>query len=100
VAVDLTSLDSIANAADALAALPRLDGILLNAGVMTATRGEKTVDGLPVMMASHAIGNFALIARLLPTLADAPDGQNARIVHTSTGFVRRVRQSVDDLTRA
>ncbi|MCW4457199.1 SDR family NAD(P)-dependent oxidoreductase [Microbacterium sp. MPKO10] len=100
VAVDLTSLDSIANAADALAALPRLDGILLNAGVMTATRGEKTVDGLPVMMASHAIGNFALIARLLPTLADAPDGQNARIVHTSTGFVRRVRLSVDDLTRA
>lgn len=99
VVIDMTSLDSIARASDALSAIPRLDGILLNAGVMTATRRAKTVDGLPVMMASHAIGNFALISRLLPALAHASDGTNARVVHTSTGFVRRFRMSVDDLTR-
>ncbi|QPZ38661.1 SDR family NAD(P)-dependent oxidoreductase [Paramicrobacterium chengjingii] len=98
VVIDMTSLDSIARASDALAATPRLEGILLNAGVMTAVSGAKTVDGLPVMMASHAIGNFALVSRLLPALAHASEGSYARIVHTSTGFVRRFRMSVDNLT--
>ncbi|WP_166982892.1 SDR family NAD(P)-dependent oxidoreductase [Paramicrobacterium fandaimingii] len=99
VVIDMTSLDSVARAGETLAAGPHLDGILLNAGVMTATRGATTVDGLPVMMASHAIGNFSLVAHLLPTLVGGSEGSETRIVHTSTGFVRRFRMAVDDITR-
>lgn len=99
VVIDLTSLDSVARAGDVLAAEPRLDGILLNAGIMLAARGATSVDGHPLMMASHAIGNVALISRILPALARDAGTRNSRIVHTSTGFVRRFRMSVDDLTR-
>lgn len=101
VVIDLTSLDSVARAADELAALPRLDGILLNGGVMTMRRGERTADGLPMMLGVHAVANFALVAGILPTLGKTGReyGAGARIVHTSTGFVRRFAFDVDDLTR-
>lgn len=107
VRLDVTSLDSITQASRELSTVPQLDGILLNAGPMTAPGGARTVDGLPVLMAGHAIGNAALIAGLLPALAasarartsTAGDVLPSRIVHTSTGFVRRVRLPVADLAR-
>ncbi|WP_022885542.1 SDR family NAD(P)-dependent oxidoreductase [Glaciibacter superstes] len=101
VVIDLTSLTSVARAAEELAALPRLDGILLNGGMVTMRRGETTADGLPLMMGSHVASNFALVAGILPTLGETgrEHGTSARIVHTSTGFVRRFAFEVDDLMR-
>jgi NAD(P)-dependent dehydrogenase (short-subunit alcohol dehydrogenase family) len=100
VVVDLNSLTSVNEAARQLAALSTLDGILLNGGAMTMRRGETTADGLPVMLGSHAVANVALIAGALPVLATTGQpGRHARIVHTSTGFVRRFTVSVADLSR-
>jgi len=101
VIIDLTSLASISAAAATLSALPRLDGIFLNGGAMQARRGAVTADGLPLLLGSHTVANLALIARLLPALiaTGRETGTDSRIVHASTGFVRRFTAQVDDLTR-
>lgn len=100
VSVDMTSLESVAHASQILSRQPHVDGVLLNAGVMLAKRRSRTVDGIPTMIASHVVGNFALMAHLLPKLAESGNSEaHSRIVHTSTGFVRRFRFDVSDLTR-
>lgn len=100
VVIDLNSLSSIQAAARQLSAMPELHGILLNGGAMAMRRGEKTDDGLPLMLGSHTVANVALIAGVLPTLvATGQAGAHARIVHTSTGFVRRITVPVADLSR-
>lgn len=98
VVVDLAALDSIPRAAAQIAELPSLHGIFLNAGP-DATVGGTSADGLPMQMAAHAIGNVALTTAILPTLTRTAeqDGKNTRLVFASTGFVRRMRASVDDL---
>jgi NAD(P)-dependent dehydrogenase (short-subunit alcohol dehydrogenase family) len=99
VVLDLTSLASVAAAGAELSALPRLDGVLLNGGSMTMTRGASTSDGLPLMIGTHHIANAALAAAVLPALARTAldTDRPARLVHTSTGFVRRFRFEIDDL---
>jgi Short-chain dehydrogenases of various substrate specificities len=100
VVIDLNSLASVGEAAGQLVTLPALDGILLNGGVMTMRRGETTHDGLPLMLGNHVVANVALIARVLPVLAaTGQPGRHARIVHASTGFVRRFTVPVADLSR-
>ncbi|RWZ52733.1 SDR family NAD(P)-dependent oxidoreductase [Labedella phragmitis] len=102
VVLDLTSLASVAAAGAELAALPRLDGMLLNGGTMTMARGMSTSDGLPLMIGTHHVANAALAAAVLPALARSAvdSGDPARLVHTSTGFVRRFRFEIDDLLDA
>ncbi|MDR6865831.1 NAD(P)-dependent dehydrogenase (short-subunit alcohol dehydrogenase family) [Microbacterium resistens] len=97
---DLTSLTSVADAAEELAAMPRIDGVLLNAGSMDLTRGKQTADGLPTILGTHAVANFALLAGLVPSLMrTAPTaGIVSRIVHTSTGFVNLRAYDVDDVS--
>jgi NAD(P)-dependent dehydrogenase (short-subunit alcohol dehydrogenase family) len=101
VVVELGSLASVADAAGELAALPRLDGILLNGGAMTMSRGATTSDGLPILLGTHVAANVRLVAGLLPALiATATEhGGTGRIVHTSTGFVSQFRYSLDDVRR-
>ena len=100
VTIDLTSLDSVAAAADELAALPRLDGILLNGGPMELSSRSRTPDGLPLLLGAHTVANVALLARLLPALASGATarGSVARVVHTSTGFVGRFPTDASDLS--
>jgi NAD(P)-dependent dehydrogenase (short-subunit alcohol dehydrogenase family) len=102
VALDLASLDSVRRAAAELAAFERIDGVFLNGGTMERARGATTTDGVPLMLATHAVAGFALSAHLLPTLAETAQQAEvaARIVHASTGFVRRLRLEVDDVTTA
>lgn len=97
-ALDLGSLASVRQAADELSRLPRLDGIVLNGGAMSPRRGELTTDGLPVAIGTHVVANVALIAGVLDRLATtaAEHGTTARIVHASTGFVRRFPLAADD----
>ncbi|MER7797166.1 SDR family NAD(P)-dependent oxidoreductase [Microbacterium sp. NPDC096154] len=60
----------------------RLDGVLLNAGIVhTPRRRELTRDGRELVFATNALGHFVLAAELLTTLAkSASRRQNTRIV--------------------
>ncbi|GAA1981245.1 SDR family NAD(P)-dependent oxidoreductase [Isoptericola halotolerans] len=98
-AIDLTSLASVRAAADQLASLRRLDGIFLNGGPMHFSRSARTEDGLPLMLGAHTVANVALVARLLPVLADQDVDRPRRVVHASTGFVRQFPTSVADVER-
>lgn len=101
VVVDLASLESIDRATDALRALPRLDGLLLNGGAMTLTRARsaKTSDGLPLLLGTHVVSTVRLLAGILPALVESAEahGVIGRIVHTSTGFVSRFPADVADV---
>jgi NAD(P)-dependent dehydrogenase (short-subunit alcohol dehydrogenase family) len=101
VVVELGSLASVDAAAAELAALPRLDSIVLNGGVMNFGRGARTTDGLPILLGTHVVANFRLLAGVLPALAATATAHETvgRVVHTSTGFVSRFRYDLDDLAR-
>ena len=100
ITIDLASLDSVAAAADELAELPRLDGILLNGGPMELSGRARTADGLPLLLGAHTVANVALLARLLPALAAGAAARDSvtRVVHTSTGFVGRFPTDASDLS--
>ena len=99
VVLELGSSASVDAAAADLAALPRLDALLLNGGVMTMDRDATTEDGLPLILGTHVAASARLLARLLPSLvATASEhGSLSRVVHTSTGFVQMLRLRTDDL---
>lgn len=102
VVVDLASLASVRDAAQQLAALPRIDGLLLNGGPpMTVPHGATTEDGLPLILGTHVVAGVALLAGVLAALAATGErhGTTARVVHTSTGFVGRFPMGVDDVRR-
>lgn len=100
VVLELGSLAAVDDAAAELAALPRLDGILLNGGAMAMGRGLLTADGLPMLLGTHVAANFRLVAGVLPAiLASAGHAGGGRIVHTSTGFVSQFRYDLDDIRR-
>lgn len=98
--VDLAALSSIPAAAARLAELPALDGVFLNAGPDATVRGT-TADGFPLHLGIHAVGNVALASAVLPLLSRTAEqqGTRARLVFASTGFVRRISVSLDDLLR-
>jgi len=98
VLIDLADLASVHRGAAELAGMPRLDGILLNGGAMDTRGGKLSADGHPLLLATHVLAHLALVTDVLPVLA-APGtpADPARIVHPSTGFVRRFPQRVDDV---
>ncbi|WP_454041005.1 SDR family NAD(P)-dependent oxidoreductase [Cellulosimicrobium sp. Marseille-Q8652] len=98
--VDLASSASVRAAGSALAAYDRLDGLLLNGGSMALRATDRTPDGLPTLVATHVVANVALVAHALPAMArtGAQHGP-ARVVHTSSGFVDRLRRPVTDVLR-
>jgi NAD(P)-dependent dehydrogenase (short-subunit alcohol dehydrogenase family) len=101
VVLELGSLASVDEAAAEIAAMPRVDGVLLNGGAMTMSRGAVTADGLPVLLGTHVVANVRLTARLLPALMATGRKHDTvtRVVHASTGFVGRFRYDLDDLRR-
>ncbi|WP_285104652.1 SDR family NAD(P)-dependent oxidoreductase [Promicromonospora sp. MEB111] len=101
VVVDLASLASVADAAARIAALPRVDGLLLNGGAMALKGSATTADGLPLLLGTHVVANAALLAGVLPALAATGErtGTPSRVVHTSTGFVTQFPVAVDDVRR-
>lgn len=98
VVVDLASLASVHAAGVELAGLDRIDGLLLNGGSMAMRTSDLTADGLPVLAGTHVVANVALVAHALPALLRAGERHDApaRIVHTSSGFVDRLRRPVVD----
>lgn len=91
--IDTSSLDSVAAGAGEVFAAAPLDGLVLNAGMVhvPGTRLESP-DGNELVLATNVLGHFALLARVLPHLADG-----ARIVSLGSLATRLSSLRVDDL---
>lgn len=94
-ALDLGDLASVHALGNRLAvSLPRLDGLINNAGIMEPPQRGTTPDGFESQFAINYLGHFALTADLLPLLrkSDAP-----RVVTLSSIAARRGALHFDDL---
>lgn len=94
VRLDLGDLSSVRSAADQLNAAERLDGIVLNAGVLANGAGGMTADGHESMYGTNHLGHFALGALIYPALA-RNDG--SRIVTMGSVAARSASLKLDDL---
>lgn len=75
--LDTSNLGSVRAAAASVGAKARLDGVMLNAGIVhPPKKREVTGDGHELVIATNVLGHFALGAELLPALAR----QRGRIV--------------------
>jgi len=90
--LDLSSLDSVRQFADALG-VERLDLLVNNAGIMWTSQ-QRTKDGFELQFGTNHLGHFALTGLLLARLnrAKAP-----RVVTVSSNEHRRGRIDFDDL---
>jgi NAD(P)-dependent dehydrogenase (short-subunit alcohol dehydrogenase family) len=92
--LDLTSLESVREAADALrAAYDRIDLLVNNAGVMMTPKSN-TKDGFELQFGTNHLGHFARTGRLLDRLLAAP---GSRVVNVSSMGHRAGRIHFDDL---
>lgn len=70
--LDTSNLGSVRSAAASVRGRGRLDGVLLNAGIVHAPRTRATtVDGHELVFATNVLGHFALGGELLTALAQA-----------------------------
>ncbi|CDJ99761.1 Short-chain dehydrogenase/reductase SDR [Microbacterium sp. C448] len=70
--LDTSNLGSVRAAAASVGGRARLDGVLLNAGIVHPPRTrEVTGDGNELVLATNVLGHFALAGALLPVLARA-----------------------------
>jgi NAD(P)-dependent dehydrogenase (short-subunit alcohol dehydrogenase family) len=93
--LDLSSLDSVHTAADALrSAYPRIDVLINNAGVMWTPK-RVTKDGFEMQFGTNHLGHFALTGLLLDHLLPV---RGSRVV-TVSSMGHRLRASIhfDDL---
>ena len=87
--LDLASLASVADFADAeLKANRPLDILLNNAGVMMPPKRQLTEDGFELQFGGNYLGHFALTAELLPLLRAAKE---SRVVSLSSIYARAGR---------
>ena len=93
--LDLGSLDSVREAAAAIAAAhPRIDLLINNAGVMYPPKSV-TADGFELQFGTNHLGHFALTGLLLPNLLPI-DGSRVVVV-SSIAHDIRARIDFDDL---
>jgi NAD(P)-dependent dehydrogenase (short-subunit alcohol dehydrogenase family) len=88
--LDVSDLASVRAAAEQLLTLPRLDGLILNAGMVHPPRTrELSVDGHELVLATNHLGHFALTALVMPALERT---HGARIVALGS-MISRLRDS-------
>jgi len=76
--LDTSNLGSVRAAAASVGGRDRLDGVLLNAGIVHPPRTrEVTADGNELVLATNVLGHFALAGALLPVLERAALEQTA-----------------------
>lgn len=98
VTLDVSSLASVATAAETLSELSHIDGLVLNAGIVHPPRTrEFSDDGLELVLATNFLGHFALTAQLMPVLKQAP---GARVVTLGSMISRLLDSSLEDLQLA
>lgn len=91
---DLASMDAVVKLAEQTAkTAPRLDVLLLNAGVFESTR-SLSPDGFERTMAINHFAHLLLSLRLRERLAAAPAG---RVIWVSSGVHHGARLDLDDL---
>lgn len=89
--LDLTSLSSVREAADALTTThPEIDLLINNAGVMFTPKA-RTEDGFELQFGTNHLGHFALTGLLLEHMLDVDDSRVVTV--SSTGH--RIRASFD-----
>jgi NAD(P)-dependent dehydrogenase (short-subunit alcohol dehydrogenase family) len=94
VGLDLASLASVREAADAIrSGAPRLDVLINNAGVMQVPY-QRTEDGFELTLATNHLGHFALTGLLLDRLLETP---GSRVVTVSSVAHKRGVIRFDDL---
>ncbi|MCV7378551.1 short-chain dehydrogenase [Mycobacterium alsense] len=94
-ALDLSSLDSVRYAADALrAAYPRIDLLINNAGVMWTPK-QLTADGFEMQFGTNHLGHFALTGLLLDRMLGV--GGSRVVTVSSLGHRLRAAIHFDDL---
>ncbi|MFT2818301.1 SDR family NAD(P)-dependent oxidoreductase [Leifsonia sp. A12D58] len=95
VELDVASLASVETAAATLQQLPRIDGLILNAGIVHPPRHrELSVDGHELVFATNLLGHFALTARLMPALLTTP---GSRVVALGSVISRLLDSRLDDI---
>ncbi|OBJ01626.1 SDR family NAD(P)-dependent oxidoreductase [Mycobacterium sp. 1465703.0] len=93
--LDLTSLDAVRSAADALrAAYPRIDLLINNAGVIWTPK-QVTKDGFELQFGTNHLGHFALTGLLLEHLLGVRDSRVVTV--SSNGHRFRAAIHFDDL---
>jgi dehydrogenase/reductase SDR family member 12 len=94
VVADMSSLASVRAAADQiLAAEPRIDVLIDNAGAIFDERAE-TPEGFEKTFATMVLGSFVLLSRLAPRLAESPD---PRVASVTSGGMYTQALPLDDL---
>ena len=94
--LDLASLESVTQFADALGSGQRVIDILVNnAGFMAAPQRLLTADGFERQIGVNYLGHFALTARLKRALCAAPDC--GRVISVASLAHRRAALNLDDL---
>lgn len=97
-ALDVASLDSVRAASAELLSRERIDGLVLNAGIVhPPRRREFSADGLELVLATNYLGHFALTAELLPALLRTP---GSRVVALGSMISRLLDSPLDDLQLA
>jgi len=92
--LDLSDLASVRSFAEqALAAAPRIDVLINNAGIMAIPR-RTTRDGFEMQLGTNHLGHFALTGLLLPALVGTA---GSRVVTVSSAAHRMGRIYFDDL---
>jgi NAD(P)-dependent dehydrogenase (short-subunit alcohol dehydrogenase family) len=95
---DLSSLNSVREAAALINnAVDHIDVLINNAGIVASSR-ELSADGFELMFATNHLGPFLLTNLLLPKLIAAPQGRIVNVASAAHGFVRKIR--FDDLNYA
>ena len=93
--LDLSSLESVRGAADALGARhPRIDLLINNAGVMYTPK-RTTRDGFELQFGTNHLGHFALTGLLIEQLLAVPGSRVVTV--SSVGHRIRARINFDDL---
>lgn len=67
--LDVTKGGSIRSAAASVRSRDRLDGVLLNAGVVHPPKKRDTAEGHELVLQTNVLGHYALAGELLPALA-------------------------------
>jgi NAD(P)-dependent dehydrogenase (short-subunit alcohol dehydrogenase family) len=93
IALDLSSLGSVREAAEQIRQLDRVDGLINNAGATTGQRTRQTTeDELEFVVGSNAFGPFALTALAFPAL-----GAGSRVVGLGSMATRIVKADIRNL---
>ncbi|KFF60481.1 hypothetical protein JF66_04335 [Cryobacterium sp. MLB-32] len=96
--LDVSDLQSVRDVSETLRALPRLDGLILNAGIVHPSADRQvSLDGNELIFATNFLGHFALTAGTLMALRRTP---GSRVVSLGSMISRLMDSSLDDLQLA